>query len=164
MCRRVPSGNVTRDSSDLRASSRRALATAQSVHVGMSLFLAWRISDRNFADALGEFELTPRQYSVLLTLAADQPLSQTELLNRVGLDRSGMGRQIDDLEQRGLVARRRNETDRRAQAVNLTDLGRARLRAADTAVQRTMAEVYGVFSEEELQVLDRLLTRIVEQH
>jgi hypothetical protein len=24
--------------------------------------------------------------------------------------------------------------------------------------------VYGVFSEEELQVLDRLLTRIVEQH
>jgi hypothetical protein len=72
----------------------------------MSLFLAWRISDRNFADALGEFELTPRQYSVLLSLAADQPLTQTELVNRVGVDRSGMGRQIDGLEQRGLVERR----------------------------------------------------------
>jgi DNA-binding MarR family transcriptional regulator len=154
---------VIRDSSDLRASSRRALATAGGVHVGMSLFLAWRISDRNFADALNEYELTPRQYSVLLSLAADQPLTQTELVNRVGLDRSGMGRQIDDLEQRGLVERRRNETDRRAHAVNLTDLGRARLKTADAAVRRTMTEVYGVLSEEELQVLDRLLTRIVEE-
>ncbi|MGW4911060.1 MarR family winged helix-turn-helix transcriptional regulator [Streptomyces sp. NPDC004270] len=154
---------MIRDSSDLRESSRRALATAHGVHVGMSLFLAWRISDRNFADALGEFELTPRQYSVLLSLAADQPLTQTELVNRVGVDRSGMGRQIDDLEQRGLVERRRHEADRRAHAVNLTDLGRARLKAADAAVQRTMAEVYGVLSEEEVQVLDRLLTRIVEQ-
>ncbi|MEU9150415.1 MarR family transcriptional regulator [Streptomyces sp. NPDC048417] len=154
---------MIRDSSDLRESSRRALATAHGVHVGMSLFLAWRISDRNFADALGEFELTPRQYSVLLSLAADQPLTQTELVNRVGVDRSGMGRQIDDLEQRGLVERRRHEVDRRAHAVNLTDLGRARLKAADAAVQHTMAEVYGVLSEEELEVLDRLLTRIVEQ-
>lgn len=154
---------MTRDSSDLRAGSRRALATADRVHVGMSLFLAWRISDRNFGDALGEFELTPRQYSVLLSLAADEPLSQTELVNRVGLDRSGMGRQIEDLEQRGLVERRRNEVDRRAQAVNLTELGRARLEAADAAVQHTMAEVYGVLSEPELRELDRLLTRIVEQ-
>ncbi|MFJ1748172.1 MarR family winged helix-turn-helix transcriptional regulator [Streptomyces sp. NPDC088116] len=155
---------MIRDSSDLRASSRRALAGAHGVHVGMSLFLAWRISDRNFADALSEFELTPRQYNVLLSLAADQPLSQTELVNRVGVDRSGMGRQIDDLEQRGLVERHRNEADRRAHAVNLTGLGRTCLKDADAAVQRTMAEVYGVLSEEELQVLDRLLTRIVEQH
>ncbi|MGC0363882.1 DNA-binding MarR family transcriptional regulator [Rhodococcus sp. 27YEA15] len=147
---------------ELRASSRRALAAAHSVHTGMSLFLAWRISDRSFADALVAFDLTPRQYSLLLNLAADAPLSQRELVERVGVDRSGVGRQIDDLEQRGLVERRATPGDRRAHAVHITTAGAERLREADGAVQHTLREVYAPLTDEENVELGRLLTKIVE--
>jgi DNA-binding MarR family transcriptional regulator len=130
----------------------------------MSLFLAWRISEQSFADALVEFGLTPRQYSVLLNLDSDEPLSQRELVDRVGLDRSGMGRQIDELEDYGFVERRRDPLDGRAHAVYITASGRARFREADGAVNRTMHEVYSVLSQPELAELDRLLSRIVERY
>ncbi|MDV6271727.1 MarR family winged helix-turn-helix transcriptional regulator [Rhodococcus globerulus] len=148
----------------LRASSQRALAAAHGVHTGMSLFLAWRISDRSFADALVDSGLTPRQYSVLLNLAADAPLSQRELVDRVGIDRSGMGRQIDDLERRGLVERRAAPGDRRAHAVHLTPAGAERLRAADRAVEHTLDEVYSALTDAENAELGRLLTKLVEHH
>jgi len=150
---------------DLGENSRRALAAApDTVHAGMSLFLAWRISDRHFAEALSEFDLNPRQYSVLLELDADAPLSQRELIDRVGLDRSGMGRHLDELERRGFVIRKSNGSDRRAHAVQITGEGRRRLHAADPAVRKTLASVYSALSDEDLTTLDRLLSRIVEQY
>jgi DNA-binding MarR family transcriptional regulator len=82
---------------------------------------------------LGEGDLeplgiTPREYSVLAVLADRSPLSQTQVAEILGLDRTTILKLGAALEHKGLVVRERDPNDARAYAVALTPAG-ARLRA-----------------------------------
>jgi DNA-binding MarR family transcriptional regulator len=84
--------------------------------------------------ALGEHDLeplgiTPREYSVLAVLAERSPLSQTQVAEILGLDRTTILKLGASLERKGLVVRQRDPNDARAYAVALTSDG-DRLRAA----------------------------------
>ena len=74
-------------------------------------------------------DLTPRQFGVLLTLFQAGPLPQTELGNRLHLDRSTLGEMLQRMVERGLVERRAHERDRRAIEIVLTRTGKAGLLA-----------------------------------
>jgi DNA-binding MarR family transcriptional regulator len=41
-----------------------------------------------FAMEIGDADLTPRQYAILLTVSQNEGLSQTDLVERTGVDRS----------------------------------------------------------------------------
>jgi DNA-binding MarR family transcriptional regulator len=109
-------------------------------------------------EALRGDELRWRDYGVLGVLEAAGPLSQQEIGRRLAVDRSTMVHIIDVLEQRGLVARGRDRTDRRAYAIELTEAGRSFLR--DTLHPLT-AEVHdsmiGRLNDEDRAHLDRIL-------
>ena len=77
--------------------------------------------------------LTPRQYAVLLTVAQNEGLSQTELVERTGIDRSTLADIIRRMLKKGLVHRRRTKQDARAYAVRLTSDGWEALRDAEPA-------------------------------
>ena len=82
---------------------------------------------------LGERDLeplgiTPREYSVLAVLAERPPLSQTQLAEILGLDRTTILKLGAALERKRLVVRERDPNDARAYAVTLTSAG-DRLRA-----------------------------------
>jgi DNA-binding MarR family transcriptional regulator len=86
------------------------------------------------AEALEPFGVHPRDLGVLSVIAADgAERSQNELASAIGMDRTTMVAVIDELEGRGLLARRRSERDRRRNVVTLTDAGTAFLREADRA-------------------------------
>lgn len=89
-----------------------------------------------FSEEVGRQGLTPRQYAVLLTVAQNEGLSQTELVARTGIDRSTLADVIRRMLKKGLLRRKRTETDARAYAVRLTPLGREALRAAEPAAMR----------------------------
>ena len=90
-------------------------------------------------DPLAALGLSGRQYTVLAVLASDSPPSQLDLAGLCGLLPAQVVPVIDELEQRGLVARQRSETDRRRSVVTLTEPGREILEQAD-ALGRTLVD------------------------
>jgi DNA-binding MarR family transcriptional regulator len=77
--------------------------------------------------------LTPRQFAVLMVVAEEEGLTQTELVGRTGIDRSTLADIIGRLLGRGLIQRRRAKDDGRAYAIKLTALGAKSLRDAQPA-------------------------------
>jgi len=70
--------------------------------------------------------LTPTQMHVIEILGAHQALRMKELSQRMGVTTGTLTVVADKLEQRGLLRRRPNDTDRRSILVELTEEGRKR--------------------------------------
>jgi DNA-binding MarR family transcriptional regulator len=81
-------------------------------------------------------DLTPRQLAVLVTVANNEGLSQTGLVDRTGIDRSTLADIVRRMQKKGLLQRRRTKEDARAYAVRLTDEGRRVLRTAEPLAKR----------------------------
>jgi DNA-binding MarR family transcriptional regulator len=94
-----------------------------------------------FMEEIGPARLTPRQFALLLTLAQRPGLTQTELVEETGIDRSTVGDMIDRLVRRGLVRRRRSGRDQRANTLAILPAGTAALREAVPAVERAQLRI-----------------------
>src|SRR5215510_763176 len=81
-------------------------------------------------------DLTPRQLAVLVTVAHNEGLSQTGLVDRTGIDRSTLADIVRRMQKKGLLQRRRTKEDARAYAVKLTDEGRKVPRTAEPLARR----------------------------
>jgi len=90
-------------------------------------------------------ELTPRQFAVLTVIADQEGLSQIDLVERTGIDRSTMANLVARLSKRGWVTRRRTKEDARAYSVKLSPQGEKVLlqarSAAAAADQRLLASL-----------------------
>src|SRR5687767_3630165 len=64
------------------------------------------------------------QVAALIHLDRVDALSQTELAERLGMQKAALGTLIDGLEGKGLVERTRGRDDRRLQLVSITEAGR----------------------------------------
>jgi DNA-binding MarR family transcriptional regulator len=74
--------------------------------------------------------LTPRQFAVLMVVAEEEGLTQTDLVERTGIDRSTLADIVGRLLGHGLIQRRRAKEDARAYAIKLTPQGAKALREA----------------------------------
>jgi DNA-binding MarR family transcriptional regulator len=81
-------------------------------------------------------DLTPLQYAVLVTVAHNEGLSQTNLVERTGIDRSTLADIIRRMLKKGLIQRRRTKEDARAYAVKLSDEGWRTLKSAEPLAKR----------------------------
>src|SRR6266566_2361923 len=94
------------------------------------------IAARTGQDLAGR-RLAPMGLSVrlcgVLNLLAKGPVSQQELGEQLGIDRTTIVELIDELEWQGVVLRRRNAADRRSYALGLTPKGRTVQRRASRA-------------------------------
>ncbi len=77
-----------------------------------------------FQSEMSSGDVTPRQYAVLVTVAGNEGLSQTQLVDRTGIDRSTLADIVRRMMKKGLLQRRRTKEDARAYAVRLTEEGR----------------------------------------
>ena len=103
--------------------------------------------------------MTGSEYAILAVLAADGPGSQQELAELLGKAPGLMVAAIDDLEERGLVARDRDPADRRRSRVTLTRSGEKALRAADRFADQVFAELFPGLDKDERAEFARLLER-----
>ena len=131
---------------------------------------SWQIAQvanhaaRLVADALAQEGGRRRQhYSVLSALAENGPASQADLGRRLWIDRSDLHALLADLEQDGLVARVRDERDRRRNVVTITGAGDAALKRLDKRVQGAQAELLRPLSEADAAALQRLLAQILDR-
>jgi DNA-binding MarR family transcriptional regulator len=76
------------------------------------------------AAALAPFGVSGRELAVLTVLAGQEPGSQQQAAQRLGVDRTTMVGLVDALEDKGLVRRHAHAEDRRRNVVELTGAGR----------------------------------------
>lgn len=118
---------------------------------------------QNFTEMVGAAELTPGQFGVLVVIDANPGLSQTQLGNALGIDRSTVVAVIDRLEARGLVTREASPNDRRSHALHLSENGRATLRRLTERVRAHEREIARHLSAEEQARLIELLGRVARE-
>ena len=118
---------------------------------------------QHFTEMVGASELTPGQFGVLVVIDANPGLSQTQLGNALGIDRSTVVAVIDRLEARGLVARQPAPNDRRSHALHLSDSGKATLRRLTERVRAHEHEIARHLSAEEQTRLIELLGRVARE-
>lgn len=128
--------------------------------IGYQLRIAQIALFRDFAEALGDYEMTPGLFGVLVIIEANPDLKQSELAKAAHLDRSTVVSVIDNLERRQLVERRASPNDRRSNALRLTAEGTALLKKLKRLVADHEKRLVQNLTADEQQTLIGLLTRI----
>lgn len=131
--------------------------------LGYHLRLTQRAVFDDFAEAIGELNMSPGLFGMLVVIEANPGLKQTELAAAARLDRSSLVPALDKLEARGLVARRASEHDRRVNGLWLTTHGAALLKKAKQRVARHEERLAGQLTPAEREQLVALLSRILPE-
>jgi len=126
------------------------------------LRIAHRQANATFTAMLSGTDIDPRHFGVLLQLARREPLSQRQLIELLGADKSAMTRTMDELERAGLVERSREPHDRRTYAIVLTDAGRRRHQQAEHAAIRAGEHIFARLTPGEHRDLHNLLRKLTD--
>ena len=94
-----------------------------------------------YAEETGPEAVTQRQYAVLSAVAAQEGLTQTDLVRATGIDRSTLADLVARMIGKNLLGRERSTVDARANTVRLSDEGRAALEAAAPRVAAADARI-----------------------
>lgn len=110
---------------------------------------------------LATFDISAPQLFVLSSVANREAGSAAGLCKSISYDPGAMTRMIDRLQQKGLVRRVPHPEDRRAMNLELTVAGKALFPQLVEAKNRVQAQFLRGFSEDEAQVLETLLQRML---
>jgi MarR family transcriptional regulator, temperature-dependent positive regulator of motility len=116
--------------------------------------------DSHFA-AFGKDGLTPRQIALLLTLANQEDISQTQLVSATGIDRSTLAEMIARMTAKGLIGRAISPSDKRVKRVALASAGQAALGEAIPKLALIEANMLARFSAKKRTTLLSLLSELV---
>jgi DNA-binding MarR family transcriptional regulator len=97
----------------------------------------------------------------LTELAAGAPLTQQQLAERLGLEKSTVSRLIAGLERRSLVRRRRDPDNRRFAQVSLTEHGRTVTHRMGNAMLERHGHIFAAMTAAERDALTVGLTALV---
>lgn len=106
--------------------------------------------------------LNQSQVAALIHLDRVEEISQTELAERLGMQKAAAGTLIDGLEGKGLVERTRGREDRRLQLVSISDAGRRVVDEVDRMGEALGTALRQGITREERTQLVSILQRLRE--
>lgn len=146
----VPEPPAEADSSDYRLERQ----------IGFLLRRAHQYATEVFQAKIGRRNLTPQQFSVLVTLLERREIAQTRLGDQVAMDPATVLGVVQRLAQRGLVAVRTDPADGRRRLVQLThdghELARELVEIGPAISRETLAGLTAREQRDLLRLLDRL--------
>lgn len=102
-----------------------------------------------------------RHFAVVSLIERAEGISQVQIGEAMGYDRTTTMKLIDELQQRGMVERRRQHRDRRANAIALTVQGRQWWESKKPLVMGQEAAFMAALTPGEQLLLKELLGRLV---
>jgi DNA-binding MarR family transcriptional regulator len=108
--------------------------------------------------------LHPYHHAVLAVLDEGSRETQGAIADALGYDRGQLVGLLDELEDRGLVERRRDPADRRRHIVRLTPAGKRALAKLRALARQLDDEFLASLDEDERAQLHALLLRLAQQH
>jgi DNA-binding MarR family transcriptional regulator len=129
--------------------------------------LGWLLAQASHALAtemtarLEDVGIFPRSYCVIQT-AMQSEMTQTEIAQAVGLDKTTMVVTVDELEKAGLAERIPSQTDRRARLIRVTPAGVEKAAQAEQIVADLQDEILATLPAVEREALMRGLARLVD--
>lgn len=113
---------------------------------------------RNFRQA--GIDITPEQWTILLSLWEKDGITQQELCNATFKDKPSMTRLLDNMEKQHLVVRISDKKDRRTNLIYLTKTGRELESQSYKIANVTLEEALKGIPIEELKIGQEVLRKI----
>jgi MarR family transcriptional regulator for hemolysin len=130
--------------------------------IGRTLATTAKVVSSAFSTALRAEGGSIPVWLILNSLRSGRWSTQLGLARSLGIEGPTMTRHLDNLEQSGLVSRRRSETDRRAVRVELTDAGEAAHDRLLGAVITFNKRLQTGLTRDDLHRLDEILTLMAD--
>jgi DNA-binding MarR family transcriptional regulator len=130
--------------------------------VGFHIRLAHGAVYRHFTESFAQLDLTQKQVSVLWLIDDHPDIAQTDLAQRMRMDRATTMAIVNRLQDRSYLVRGKSDKDARKQTLNLTAKGRKALVVAKAAIRAHEDWLKSRFTAKEVEKLIELLTRIHE--
>lgn len=109
------------------------------------------------------YDMTTEQWVVLNRLADEDGITQKLLAVRAEKDQTNITRILDQLERKGFVERRANETDRRSFLTFITKQGKVLNDVLTPIEQKVIDSVLCGFTEEQTSILRGMLIQLTNQ-
>lgn len=107
-------------------------------------------------------KLAPGQYGILVVIDTNPDMTQQQLCEGMGIDKSTFAISLDRLADRGLIRRVRSEEDRRRNSLRLTSRGAATLKAMAAHIERHERRVFAILTPTEREQLLLILNKLGE--
>ncbi len=111
--------------------------------------------------AFAEHELTFVQWLVLMYLRDGIAKTAAEISREMCHDSGALTRVLDQLDQRGLIARNRSVEDRRVVELALTDSGHTAIRSLSPLIVNMLNDALSGFDADEVVLLTILLKKLI---
>lgn len=122
----------------------------------------------NLNQALNEKAITAQQWSVIQQIQTRTVLGQAVTANELGqlldMDKPTMSGIVKRLEQKQLLYKEQDHSDKRYYYLYLTEAGKEICQAAKTISDQELARFMQMLTNEEQQQLGRLLEKLDEEH
>ena len=106
----------------------------------------------------------PYHYSILATLAEGERETQGAIADALDFDRGQLVGLLDEMEEAGLVERRRDPEDRRRQVVVMTPAGKKTLVKVRAVAQQLDDDFLAPLTAEQRKQLQKLLLALAVEH
>jgi DNA-binding MarR family transcriptional regulator len=132
-----------------------------STHLLKRLGMELKEAYREAFEAVGA---SPFYYSVLAVLEESPPETQATIADSLGYDRSWLVGLLDELEEKGLIERRRDPDDRRRHLVTLLPAGKEQLAELRAISKQVEDEFLAPLDPDQRASLHALLLQLTVHH
>jgi MarR family transcriptional regulator, 2-MHQ and catechol-resistance regulon repressor len=130
------------------------------IHIWLVLWKAFRSVEAHAHRHISGLELGMSDFGILEVLMHKGPLSVQELGGKVMLTSGSMTAALDRLGRCGLIARNKDESDRRARVVRMTETGSAFIAEAFEDHKQAMETAVAGVAKKDRELLLRLLKKL----
>ena len=127
--------------------------------LGFNLRRAHLCAWRQYVAIIGENNIRPGLFSLLVLVGSNPGIAQIELGTHLGIDKASIVALLDRLEKDGMLDRRRSTRDRRRQGIYLTEQGAGGLESLITQVRALERQMASRFTRTEFEQFVGFLQR-----